>query len=300
MASIVTRACRGFKPDGRRPAKWNPNIFFILGLRAGAILSVMYATFSTTTTNLADDASRSLATRPDVGDLLDLFCQALEEVNRLERRPVCSSVEYVMRQWRASLDLSAAGFSDIESLAAEAERRGLIRLAHVGGDLLAQRKATSSTTALPCYRSFFERKLKCPLPPPHVRQRIYDLAVEHLTENVADASPVSLLDLSYQVSARLAGTAGQHSVFKLLFSLVLANALTVARSNRPHDIRVSTPVVPANCWDELFVITCLAGLRKDRPSWPLDTEKIAEVFGVPESMIQHLVSMPRPRMTAIA
>lgn len=233
------------------------------------------------------------------GIMLALFCRALDEVNRLERRPIDSSVEYVMRTWRPQLDLPALGYADFEALAAEAERRGLIRQVTVNGQRLLQRLAARApANDVPDYRAFIEQKLRCRLLPPAVRQRTYAVTCELLAARSVKRPALSLLDLSYVVAARLGGAAGQHSVFKLLFALVLANALVFIHNAQSHDIRVTAPAVPLEHWDGLFVTTCLAGLRRDQPSWPLDPEALAQVFGLPRTTIDSLLHNPAPRHPA--
>jgi len=223
-------------------------------------------------------------------DVLDLFCRALEEVNRLERRPIGSSVEYVMRLWRPQLDLPALGFADIEDLAAAAERQGLIRQATVSGQRLLQRRiAAAAPPAAAEYHAFIEHKLRCPLPPPAARQRIYAMTYAVLAERSRESAPLSLVELSYRVAGRLGGCAGQHSVFKLLFAMVLSNALIFIPHERAHDIRVTSPAALPEHWDALFAATCIAGLRRDRPEWPLDPDALSRIFGLPPATIHALV-----------
>jgi len=235
---------------------------------------------------------------------LALFCRALDEVNRLERRPIGSSVEYVMRTWRPRLDLPALGFADIDALAAEAERQGLIRQAIVNGHRLLQRRAaTTPAPDIPDYLAFIERKLRCSLPPPAVRLRIYVTASALLAARSADRPALSLLDLSYAVAARLGGAAGQHSVFKVLFALILAKALAFIHHDQSHDIRVTAAAVPTEQWDALFVAACLSGLRRDRPAWPLNPPALAQIFGLPRASIDILLvasAPPRPPATVSA
>ena len=248
-------------------------------------------------------------------DVLDLFCRALDEVNRLDRRPVCSSIEYVMRQYHGSLDLAAQGFADVEALAAEAERRGLVHVARNGTDKLVKRAGTATVTATASgtadYRSRLERKMRCALPPAAVRERIYASVATILSSRPPGAAPLSLVDLSYRTAGRLDNAATQPSIFKLLFALVLANAFVMSRHVRLHDIRVSGPAVPVDRWDDLFVATCLAGLQHDRPECPMNPASLAAAFDVPTATVRKLLSafarqgphailMPRkPRPNAI-
>ena len=271
---------------------------------------VMHVTAQMTSPNIKGLAMVALQTmrHPPVTEQSDatlaLFCRALDEVNRLERRPIGSAVEYVMQTWRPRLDLPALGFADIDALAAEAERQGLIRQVTVSGHRLLQRCAAATPTPdIPDYRAFIERKLRCPLPPTAVRLRIYATTNALLAKRSADRPALSLLDLSYGVATRLGGAAGQHSVFKLLFALILAKALVFIHHEQSHDIRVTAAAVPTEQWDALFVATCLSGLRRDRPAWPLNPLALAQIFGLPRASIDILLvasAPPRPPATVSA
>ncbi len=233
--------------------------------------------------------------RPDarLDAVLDLFCQALDEVNRLERRPVCSAIEYVMGQLRPNLDLMAVGCVDIDTLAALAAQRGLVRLARVGSEALVQREQTAGTwraaTSAPArYRKMIEGKLKCPLPSAEVRQRVFTETAAVLAEREEPDTPIALLDLSKRVERRMIPGISQCSVFKLLFALVLANAFIIARHHRLHRIGILAESAPIEQWDDLFVRACLNGLRRDRPVWPLQADLLAQTLDISTERLQNL------------
>lgn len=231
---------------------------------------------------------------------LALFCRALDGVNRLERRPVCSAIEYVMQQLRPGFDAMATGHATVEELAALAASRGLVRLATVGGELLVQRKpagdgtpaeaTVQAQTPVPAlYREILEEKLKCPLPSAPVRQRVFTETAAILTNREKNESPISLLDLSYRVDGRLGRRVGQRSVFKLLLALVLANAFVIAPHQRLHKIGIYGRLAPVEHWDDLFVDACLVGLRRDRPVWPLPAELLASVLDTSADRLRRLL-----------
>lgn len=267
------------------------------------------------------DASGFAATAPApspddrLESALQLFCRALDEVNRLERRPVCSAIEYVMRQSQPGLELPDCGGADSEALAALAAQRGLVRLTVVNGEVLVQRRwtanesgaaetARASEPAPALYREFLEGKLKCLLPAAPVRRRVFEETAAVLAGRIRTGGPISLMDLSFRVEGRMEGAAGQRVVFKLLFALVLASAFEIACSQRLHAIAVLAPAAPVERWDELFIGACLAGLRRDQPGCAVNPEALASVFDVaPETMRQLLSTRQRaalrpPRMAS--
>ena len=264
----------------------------------------MYEATITVDTRLKTTAKPS-ACAPSLDDrqhaALALFCRALDEVNRLERRPVCSAIEYVMQQLQPDFALTAGGcVATIDALAALAASRGLVRLATVGGETLVQRKcsengspseaaAREQTPAPALYRETLEGKLKCALPPAPVRQRVYAEAAAILAIREKDESPISLLDLSYRVDGRMERRIGQRSVFKLLLALVFANAFVIARNQRLHKIGILARLEPVEHWDDLFVESCLVGLRHDRPVWPLQADLLASVLDTSSERLRHLL-----------
>ncbi len=233
---------------------------------------------------------------------LTLFCGALEEVNRLERRPVCSAIEYVMNQLQPDFDLKALGFTGIDALATLAAERGFVRLSRVGAETLVQRHhALRETTAHPpplapaLYRETLEVKLKCPLLPAPLRKQVFSATAAILESREKASPPISLVDLSYRVESRIGRHVGQNSVFKLLLALVLANAFVIERHPRLHKISILSPFLPVEQWDDLFVESCLVGLRHDRPVWPLHADLLASVLDTSAERLQHLLpDAPQP------
>ena len=224
--------------------------------------------------------------------VVDRFCLALSEVNRLERRPVLSAIAFVLAR------LEPAAATDIERLAAEAEKRGLVRLVQAGGDVIvrdlrpaSERPAAPCPPALPAarYREFVRDKLRCPLPGAALRGRVYAGTQSALDAREAPEEPVALLDLACRVEAALRGEVGQRTVFKLLFALVLAGAFRIVRHDRPHAIRILSAREPPAAWDRLFLRACLLGLRRDRPDWPLDAAALAEALDATPSMLRPLI-----------
>jgi hypothetical protein len=239
--------------------------------------------------------------------LILMFCRALDEVNRLERRPVLSAIEYVMSEQNPSLDLSALGFSDLTPLALAAERQGLVRLTRSdrSKDVLVQRADAKKPSPTPpaasppalspqTYRAFLETKLKSPIPPQVVRRQMYDSVADILLSHPRETEPITLLSMSYQVSERMRATLNQQAAFKLLFALVLAGTFRIVQSERPHEIQLLSAMLPSAQWDILFQRSCVNAICRDRPKWHLCPNILAEVFGVPEDTLEWLAQHRRP------
>lgn len=171
--------------------------------------------------------------------------------------------------------------------AAEAERRGLVRIACVGGESLVAPAVPASVPASADWRLFIENKLKCPLLRAAVRERIYALTEETMAER-PNEQPLALVDLSYRVARRVGGDATQPSIFKLLFALVLANVFVIARHARLHQIQVAKPAVPVAQWDRRFIASCLVGLRRGGCDLSVRQEALAAALDVPLQMLRDM------------
>jgi hypothetical protein len=152
---------------------------------------------------------------------------------------------------------------------------------------LALLPAPAARVAAPdaaAYRIFFENRLKCALPPPAARERVYAVTYDVLLHAPPETLPMRLITLSQAVAERIPG-ADQRTVFKQLFTLVLGGAFDVRRGSRPHTILIKAPAQPPDTWDGLFAAICLSGLRQERPGWPIEAAVLAEVFGAPPERV---------------
>jgi len=265
------------------------------------------STTSSTLTHLpATEPVRSIGMPPALDDrqgaTLRLFCKALDEVNRLERRPVCSAIEFIMGRIQPGFDVRSAGFANIETLAAWAANQGLVQAIPVNGEVLVQRRFSqqlppeTEAEANPTpasYRTYIESKLKCPIPSAPIRKRVFEATVAILSDREDTDTPMSLLDLSCHVKTRLGDLIAQRSVFKLLFSIVLVNAFAISSKRRLHNIGILAPLAPVESWDDLFAESCMAGLRRDRPNCSIQADALAHALDVPVETVKRLLTIRR-------
>ena len=141
--------------------------------------------------------------------------------------------------------------------------------------------AKSDDTA---YRTYIESRLKCPLPPLSMRQNIYAVTCEELLPSSGRSLPIPLLVLSRSVTKRISGSE-QRTVFKLLFTLVIGNAMRAQRNERPHAILIEGAALPAAEWDAVFLRICVSILQQSMPSMPIFPTAIEKVFGVSAEQI---------------
>lgn len=227
------------------------------------------------------------------------FCAALEEVLRKERRPVGAAIAYELTRLDPAL---AAGCdtATVRRLAAQAEEAGCVKLTPYRGDVLvtpvqlpaaaAAAPAVADAT-LALLRGLIEARLKCPLPSRLFRQRLYEAAHDVWPELPQASQPVTLIQLSYAVTERLGAATDQRLVFKILFTLLLADVfVTEARYSRPHDIRVRGLVQPVACWDERFAWACITGIASRRTLSAADASAFGTLFELPTVTLSRLLA----------
>ncbi|MEW6219006.1 MAG: NYN domain-containing protein [Thermodesulfobacteriota bacterium] len=141
------------------------------------------------------------------------------------------------------------------------------------------------------YRQYFRAKLKCDLPGPSLRQKIYETAGGLLAE-LQDEAGIELAQLSELTATRIntpSAIIAQSSVFKVLYSLYRARVFRTLFGLLPYNPRIREASLPPAGWDTLFIRNCLVVLRGENPDWPLLPGPLAEVFQTDEDLIARIV-----------
>ena len=233
------------------------------------------------------------------------FCAALDDVLRKGRKPVVSAIAFELARLYPALDFRKLGLRDADELAVEAEKRGYVRLSPFGnatfvkpGQLPIREDSASAPVAsasrspdLTAFRRIIEDRLKCALPPLAIRRRIYEQAAKLFADlqEGEENRPVTLMDLSNAVAARLSPKVDQPTVFKVLFTLLLANAFITEQTDpRPHTILIKEIVEPAARWDELLIRLCVGMLRRNGGEQALSIEVLCVLFEAPPEVMVRL------------
>ena len=233
------------------------------------------------------------------------FCAALDDVLRKGRKPVVSAIAFELARLYPAMDFRKLGLRDADELAAEAEKRGYVQLSPFGnatfvkpGQLPIREDSASAPVAsasrspdLAGCRRIIEERLKCALPSLAIRRRIYEQAAKSFAalQEGEENRPITLMDLSNAVAARLSPKVDQPTIFKVLFTLLLANAFVTEQTDpRPHTILIKEIVEPAARWDELLIRLCVGILRRNGGDRDLSIEVLCVLFEAPPEVMVRL------------
>lgn len=236
-------------------------------------------------------------------DACRCFCEALHQVLCRGRKPVVSAVSFELTRLYPALNLAKLGLNDADHLAAEAEKRGFVRLSPFGSATLVNPLHPPSRPTTPpaspaqspdlaTCRGIIRDRLKCNLPSLSVRKRIYQQTVATLpTLRTGDANlPVTILELSTAVAARFTPAMDQFTVFKILFTLLISNVfLTEQNDPRPHTILIKKIIAPVERWDELLIQVCTGMIKRQTHGLPPDAGTLASLFETPRETITRLM-----------
>lgn len=99
-----------------------------------------------------------------------------------------------------------------------------------------------------------------------------------------------MIDLANAVAVRLCSKVEQPTVFKILYTLLLANAFKTEQTDpRPHKIRILDVLVPPAGWDELLVRLCVGMLKRNDGTQSVSIEVLCALFEAPPEVMVRLV-----------
>lgn len=245
--------------------------------------------------------------------LMESYLTLLQHATRVivERgdRPLVARVAPLMRQLQPDFDPKMVNLSTVKDLIEVAEKRGLIGSMQYGSDVLITLPETTPAAPRPAapivveapnpgnivtfYKNYFESKLKCPIPPHSVRERIYRAVVMIVNRGEAMEQMVELNALSIEVTKRMQveGTLVQQaSVFKMLYALFRKDVFKAEMSDIPYNPRVKGVSVGCELWDHLFIANSILVLSRDKPGWPLHADPLASVFDVESKVIGDILT----------
>ncbi len=188
-----------------------------------------------------------------------------------------------MRQLQSDFNYDRAGFDSLLDLAKFAAKQNLVLLEKQGGVMVAALPEASSlpdreiSTAQ--YRGILQERLKCPLPPSHIRQAIAEQTSQTIGFCLDDGG-VLMRDLSYDVTDELAAkglNVAQPEIFKYIYSLFKSRCFFFEDS----DTHAYNPLITglrfqSDQWDDKFVVAQTKQLRSE--GLPLYTETLSKLF----------------------
>ena len=223
---------------------------------------------------------------------------------RKGRKPVVSAIAFELARLYPTLDVRKLGLRDADELAVEAEKRGYVQLSPFGNATFVKSgrlpgreapagapAAAPGTPDLAVCRRIIEDRLKCALPPLAIRRRIYEQAAKSFAalQGGEQNLPVTMMGLSNAVATRLSPKVDQPTIFKVLFTLLLANAFVTEQTDpRPHTILLKEIVEPAARWDELLIRLCIGMLRRNDSEQALSVEVLCVLFEAPPEVMVRL------------
>lgn len=235
---------------------------------------------------------------------LQLLVQATSALAAKGTKAVGGQLVPLMRQLRPDFDLKLVNLTSFRDLVDLAEQRKLVTVKPSGGDLLLQLGNTADIVETPrmpqsfdisdhagakaLYRGFLEDKMKCALPSCDVRARIYDTTYRLIESHKLLGGPKNLVDISAEVWKKMGAEGSglvQSMIFKVLYSIYRGDAFEAEVTEMPYNPKIKTGKVPVDEWDRLFIRNSLIVMSRERRTWPLMEDPLAELFEVEPSVI---------------
>lgn len=228
---------------------------------------------------------------------LQLLVQATSALVQKGIKAVGAQIVPLMRQLRPDFDLKLVRLDSFRDLIDLAEKRQLVSVSASGGDFQLQLGTqspqateqkmevyldTSNPVAVRSqYLAFIEEKMKCRLPPRHVRQRIYDEAYQYIESSRVMSRTHSLMEIGTELARRMEADKSpllQPVIFKLLYALFRASTFEAELTDQPYNPKIKSCKVDAECWDLHFIRNTLKVLSREKRTWPLLEQPLAQMF----------------------
>lgn len=229
---------------------------------------------------------------------LQLLVQATSALAHKGMKAVGGQLVPLMRQLRPDFDLKLVNLDSFRDFVNVAEQQGLITVGSSGGDILIELgpnsaptvEASRSASTIPIadaagakslYLDFIEEKMKCPLPSRTIRERIYEHTYQTIETRRILGERGNLVDISSEVWRRMGEERSgltQPMVYKVLYALYRAYTFDAELTDQPYNPNIKACKEPVSDWDRLFMKNCLNVISRERRSWPLMEEPLAELF----------------------
>lgn len=224
----------------------------------------------------------------DEDEIVTLFIEAIKAVEAKGKTPLGSSVAQMMRALKSDLDFSDYGFNGLRAVAEKAQERGFIEITMHGGDIAIScvdneiekyyeyldetpevGVSDDRVALINEYRSFVESKLKAPLPPPELRERIYDAIIDELSKVTLG---VSLNDLSQKIVINHEiKSVSQSSVYKVLYNLFRSRAFICTDSDNQFNPVIAGLNQKRENMDSSFIMNLLTVFKRESKGVPFDS-----------------------------
>lgn len=227
----------------------------------------------------------------DLEGAIQRFVEIVREVEAADGQCLASRACEILRQRCPGFNHEALGFTAFKDFAAEAERRGLVRLVLRATSLYVS--ASELSTAMPTpgpetsvetlrnhYRTVLEKK-RVPLVPWHDRRSLIEALWEKLT-SAKEGMTISEMSYTMEEAAAAQGiTVTQQAIYKMTYTLNIGRCFGV--ENTPYFVEdiFGQSVFPACDVEEALDrmhVTYVRGIMLDRPDLELRPEAVAKLL----------------------